>query len=59
VLVGVTVSSIWEYHRNSALERQDKDFMKLNKKALANRATTAHVSKRLERLKDGSMLQVN
>lgn len=36
------VTSIWQYSRENALSRQDKDFKKLNKSALGNRATTAH-----------------
>jgi len=38
------VTSKWHYSHDSQLARQDKDFKRLNKSALGNRATTAHVS---------------
>jgi hypothetical protein len=38
------VSTFWEYHKNSDLTQQDKDFLRLNKGAITNHATTAHVS---------------
>jgi len=37
------VTSIWQYARESAIGVQDKDFKRLNKSALGNRATTAHL----------------
>ena len=36
------VTSKWHYSRDSELQRQDKDFKRLNKSSLGNRATTAH-----------------
>jgi len=42
VCLSTLVTSIWHYSRENALSRQDKDFKKLNKSALGNRATTAH-----------------
>ena len=44
VTVTASVSTFWDYHRVSSLGRQDKDFKRLNKGALASHATTAHVS---------------
>ena len=38
----IVVTSIWQYSRENPLSRQDKDFKRLNKSALGNRATTAH-----------------
>ena len=38
------VTSQWHYSRDSEVKVQDKDFKRLNKSALGNRATTAHVS---------------
>ena len=38
------VTSQWHYSRDSDVKLQDKDFKRLNKSALGNRATTAHVS---------------
>jgi len=38
------VTSAWHYSQDSRLKMQDKDFKRLNKSALGNRATTAHVS---------------
>ena len=40
----IIVTSQWHYSRDSQLKTQDKDFKRLNKSALGNRATTAHVS---------------
>ena len=40
------VTSQWHYSRDSEVKTQDKDFKRLNKSALGNRATTAHVSVR-------------
>ena len=41
----LTVTSKWQYSRESQLPNQDKDFKRLNKSALSSRATTAHVSR--------------
>ena len=47
VLLNVTfclVSSSWMYHTQSRIRGADKDFKQLNKTAISNKATTAHVS---------------
>ena len=38
------VASRWDYSRLSEVQTQDKDFKRLNKSAIGNRATTSHVS---------------
>lgn len=38
------VASLWNYSRLSELKMQDKDFKRLNKCAITEKATTAHVS---------------
>ena len=38
------VTSKWQYSRETELQRQDKDFKRLNKSAIGQRATTADVS---------------
>lgn len=38
------VATSWKFHNRSRLNGTDKDFKNLNKSALAQRATTAHVS---------------
>ena len=38
------VTSKWQYSRDSALKMQDKDYKRLNKSALAHKATKPHVS---------------
>lgn len=37
------MTSVWQYSRESKVGVQDKDFKRLNKSALCNRATTAHM----------------
>ena len=36
------VASYWDYARQSELKTQDKDFKRMNKSAIKERATTAH-----------------
>ena len=43
-LLSLIVTSKWQYSRETELQRQDKDFKRLNKSAIGQRATTADVS---------------
>ena len=37
------MTSVWQYSTRNSIPNQDKDFKRLNKSALGNRATTAHM----------------